>query len=94
MLKHNNKTYEIPKKYIEQGKALEDQHKKHLQSVIDAQINRILEESNDKILDALEISKEPKNLKDNLQLLVDGFQYRAQEKGDEAHRAIESGTSY
>lgn len=94
MLKHNNKSYTLPKKYVEEGRVLDDQHEKHLQSVIDAQISRILEESNDKILDASEISKEPENLKGNLQLLVDGFQYRAQEKGDEAHRALESGTSY
>ncbi|KAE8371270.1 hypothetical protein BDV26DRAFT_298936 [Aspergillus bertholletiae] len=89
MLKHNDKTYEAPKKYSKDGKELDEKYEKHLQSIIDAEIIRVLEESADKVLDISKYSEDPQKLKNDLQLLVDGVQYRAQEKGDDAHKAIE-----
>jgi phage host-nuclease inhibitor protein Gam len=90
MLKHNHKSYEAPVKYSEHGKELDEKYEKHLQSIIDAEITRLLEESDDKVLDISKYSEDPQKLKDHIQLLVDGVQYRAQEKGDDAHKAIES----
>ena len=64
--------------------------KELLHQVLDEEIDRLVEASDNEVLDVTAFSNDSEALKKRLQLLVDGVKYRAPDRGEKASEAIKS----